>query len=288
MDHLVNEKGYFGTVRHLINNGDYGLLLYGIRTFTMRRYAARFGLINLTMEKGSTLILSLLNELTLNEPFILLINIMEAHNPYVNIQFWDNFILRAFYRAVFENSLDEKTVNIWRRKYPKHAEYAVDRALNIVHVHSRYLDDTLFIITSDHGELLGDGGIHHGYFLRDSLLRVPLWVKWPNWFKAPRQVKPFVSLTEVPLMIRAVLNNDEDYEVGSSIVLSESFGSTLLSTYESRYRKLSPETLTKVFSHKIRIYTDKCVFTYNMSMDSIEKRNCEEAMVRNIVEVIRH
>jgi arylsulfatase A-like enzyme len=43
-----------------------------------------------------------------------------------------------------------------------------------------YLDDSLVIVTSDHGELLGDGGLGHGYFLRDGLLRVPLWVKWPS------------------------------------------------------------------------------------------------------------
>lgn len=43
------------------------------------------------------------------------------------------------------------------------------------------LDDTLVIITADHGENLGDHGLmDHQYCLYDSLLRVPLIVKYPR------------------------------------------------------------------------------------------------------------
>ena len=291
LDELGRRYGYFGTVKHIISDGRLDLLFLGIKTVLMRRLrrlGAVLGLIDLTMDKGALTIINLLKDLTLNEPFLLLINIMEAHSPYTNKDLSERISFEAYHKAVFEDVIDSKAVSIWRREYPRHAKYAVNKALDIVLTLSRYLDNTLFVVTSDHGELLGDGGIHHGYFLKDGLLRVPLWVKWPSWFKAPRQVKPFVSLTEIPSMIRAVINNDMDYGVGSSIAISESFGSLLFSSYEAKYRSLNPETLVRVFSHRIRVYTSKCVFTYNESLDAVEDNGCEGSTAKHIIDVIRY
>jgi arylsulfatase A-like enzyme len=42
-------------------------------------------------------------------------------------------------------------------------------------------DSTLLIITSDHGEMLGEHGeIEHAYFIYESAIRVPLIIKWPE------------------------------------------------------------------------------------------------------------
>jgi arylsulfatase A-like enzyme len=42
-------------------------------------------------------------------------------------------------------------------------------------------DDTLLVLTSDHGEELFDhGGVLHGYTLYEELLRIPLVVRWPG------------------------------------------------------------------------------------------------------------
>ena len=43
------------------------------------------------------------------------------------------------------------------------------------------LDDTLVVVTSDHGEGLGDHGEDvHGYFVYEATLRVPLVVRGPG------------------------------------------------------------------------------------------------------------
>ena len=43
------------------------------------------------------------------------------------------------------------------------------------------LDDTLVIVTSDHGEALGEHGEDvHGYFVYESTLRVPLLLRGPG------------------------------------------------------------------------------------------------------------
>ena len=43
-----------------------------------------------------------------------------------------------------------------------------------------YFEDTLIVLTSDHGESLGEHGEEtHGYFIYESTLRVPLILRWP-------------------------------------------------------------------------------------------------------------
>ncbi|WP_054853734.1 hypothetical protein [Vulcanisaeta distributa] len=121
--------------------------------------------------------------------------------------------------------------------------------------------------------------------MKDGLLRVPLWIRWPNWFKAPKQTKPLISLTEVPSIIRMVINNNDSHEVGSSIAITESFGLTPF--HKIDIKSLSHHELMKHFSHKIRVYTGKCVFTYNKSMDLVEESSCEDSVIKRIIDVVR-
>lgn len=45
----------------------------------------------------------------------------------------------------------------------------------------KILKDSLIIITSDHGQLLGEHGKRgHGIFLYDELLRIPLFINYPD------------------------------------------------------------------------------------------------------------
>ncbi|MGK0550434.1 MAG: hypothetical protein ABWU84_12570 [Pyrobaculum sp.] len=43
-----------------------------------------------------------------------------------------------------------------------------------------FWDGTAIVATSDHGELLGDGGLYRIHSLLDGNLRVPLYVKYPG------------------------------------------------------------------------------------------------------------
>jgi arylsulfatase A-like enzyme len=63
---------------------------------------------------------------------------------------------------------------------------------------SGVLDDTLVILTSDHGEeLLEHGDWDHGYALYDEQMRVPLLVRWPDGRGAGRRVDQLVSLVDL-------------------------------------------------------------------------------------------
>lgn len=59
-------------------------------------------------------------------------------------------------------------------------------------------DDTLVIITADHGENFGDHGLgYHMFCLYDSLMRVPLLMSYPRLRKSGIKISSLVSLTDV-------------------------------------------------------------------------------------------
>jgi arylsulfatase A-like enzyme len=284
---LSRHKGYLlGAALELIRDGEVRLLLSGLRMLTrlrLRRLAGRLGLCDPTMEKGSLAILDFLRGRPFTEPFLMLINIMEAHGPYTVKDMDLRLTVRAFLEAVFFNRLDEEVANLNRQSYPRHAAYAARRALEIIHALKGYLDRSLVIVTSDHGELLGDGGVHHGYFLKDGLLRVPLWVRWPSWARPVKQEGAFASLAQVPSIVRAAVNG-ETLSLGSDVVLAESFGSP--NRPESFYREgeLPREAIKRVFSHRVRVYTRRGSATYNVDSDDVEEVSGD---VQELTKVVR-
>jgi arylsulfatase A-like enzyme len=60
------------------------------------------------------------------------------------------------------------------------------------------LERTLVIVTSDHGENIGDHGLmSHAYSLHDTLLHVPLLVRYPAMFPPGQRVAQQVQLTDL-------------------------------------------------------------------------------------------
>lgn len=71
------------------------------------------------------------------------------------------------------------------------------------------LDHTMLIITSDHGENIGDHGLmSHAYSLHDTLIHVPLIVRYPELFPAGQRVTQQVQLTDLFPTVLDVLGLD--------------------------------------------------------------------------------
>ncbi len=61
----------------------------------------------------------------------------------------------------------------------------------------RVLDQTLVIVTSDHGEELGDHGLWEHNFMYQTNLRVPLLLSWPGKLPAGRRVEALVETVDL-------------------------------------------------------------------------------------------
>ncbi len=259
---LFSGGGYVSLARDFLSVGEGGLLARAI----LRGIRLRMGLGML--DKGSRALLRALEGMELSEPFLLFVNLMEAHEPYTPGDLSGALSSEASFSSIFEGRVPDRAASIWRRQYPRHARAAADRALEFVRALGRLLRDSVVIVTSDHGQLIGDGGIGHGYFLSDGLLRVPLYVRWPDWMDAPRQVGRYVSLAQVPSMIRSAMEGRSP-GLGSDVAIAESFGPVSLP--RDWRRRVSRGAAREAFSHRVKVYVRGGSFTYNASADRLEE-----------------
>lgn len=138
-----------------------------------------------------------------NKPFFLYIDLMDTHMPYKPGKKFmkkfglDNadpseitFLQDKFqqYRAKPE-SLNESRLDLLNRLYDASVA-TVDKRLRPLFrfISSKKLrENTVVIITSDHGECLGEHGLlGHWFSLHDTLLKVPLIISWPSRLKPAR------------------------------------------------------------------------------------------------------
>ena len=159
-------------------------------------------------------------------PLFLFINIMEVHEPYYHRENW-NEIRRL---SKLKGYINPKKLENWKKKYREECIYTSKKLKKIFKMLKKQniYDNTLIIITSDHGQLLGEGNkIGHGTYLDDILLRVPLWIKYPtgsNIIHAECTDK-YISLTSLKgFVLNAVNGVFDESSLYSEYVFAETFG----------------------------------------------------------------
>ncbi len=98
------------------------------------------------------------------------------------------------------SEMTEEDFDLLGRLYDGEISYVDQRVRQIVEMlrTARLLDDTLLVVTSDHGENLGDHGfMDHAYCLYDTLLRVPLIMRGPEGFSGGGRVTGQVQSNEL-------------------------------------------------------------------------------------------
>lgn len=119
----------------------------------------------------------------------------------------ESIVPHGWGNAVGEEGLSEADARYVRDLYDAEVAYT-DRVLcELVDALERAgrLDNTLLIVTSDHGEELGDHGRWgHGHTLYEELLHVPLVIRWPGHFDGGGRVSHPVHLVDLaPTIARA-------------------------------------------------------------------------------------
>jgi len=147
-------------------------------------------------------------------PFFLFVNMLEAHLPYAPPESAFEalgFDSSSLSRSEFSIHEAEEIITGERRASQGEIELArslywievayQDRALGKLVDYMRregILDQTLVIITADHGELFAQHGLMgHEFSLSDSLLRVPLVMRYPARAEAGKRIAEPVSHLDV-------------------------------------------------------------------------------------------
>ncbi|XRO75839.1 sulfatase-like hydrolase/transferase [Methanocaldococcus sp. 28A] len=158
-------------------------------------------------------------------PKYIFINLMEVHEPYFpneNDKSVEN---------LKTNRLDPKTVQMWKQKYLEEVKYVTGRILELMKILKEHnlFDNSLIIVTSDHGQLIGEHGrIGHGTFLYDEVLRIPLLIKYPKGLNLEiiENNSKYISLTMLkPFILNLIENKStDDSMLYSNTVFAESYG----------------------------------------------------------------
>lgn len=148
------------------------------------------------------------------QPFFIFVNYMECHEPYrPPYPYNEKFLPKRFSakRAAQVGSNQEimqrlaagqgqDEVEMLRALYDGELHYLDQQIGNLVQFlkSNNLLDDTMLVITADHGDCLGEHNqIGHRMALCEPLLHVPLIVRQPTYFHRNERVKTQVSLIDL-------------------------------------------------------------------------------------------
>lgn len=150
-------------------------------------------------------------------PFFVFLNYLDAHSPYLSPEHYHTLFMDRQQRvrekqdsfnppATYDGS--GETIELWIAGYDGALNY-LDAELGKLfdELRSRnLLDNTLVVITSDHGEAFGehDNLFQHGHSLYRELIHVPLIIRFPRKVPAGLTISPPVSLRDVPRTITSL------------------------------------------------------------------------------------
>jgi arylsulfatase A-like enzyme len=178
-------------------------------------------------------------------PFFLFANLMEAHAPYIHVRkrHLDSFLTEEQRRRFPQIRQDrqkyltrnmeisEEDFEILRGVYDAQLAYQDAKVQELLELLGRrnLLDNSLVVITSDHGDMIGEHGLmHHSYCLYEELIRVPLLMKLPGGGGEERDA--LVSLVDIFSTVLEVL------EIEAPSLREQSQGISLVRDHQDEFR----------------------------------------------------
>jgi arylsulfatase A-like enzyme len=182
-------------------------------------------------------------------PFYAFVNYFDAHAPYVaprpfNVAFAASPPRYWIDEPRPTDSLTLKELETAYESSILYLDHELGKLLAALR-QRRLLDNTLVIITSDHGEQFGDHDprlLGHERSLYASALRVPLVIVYPPSVPAAKRLKEVVSIRDVPATIIDVLKISEEYDSfpGTSLLSYANGSATAAEVAEPRLALLRP------------------------------------------------
>ncbi|AFL95042.1 hypothetical protein CL1_0837 [Thermococcus cleftensis] len=244
------------------------------------------------LEKGATQAISILKKKVRSKgKNFIFVNLIEVHEPYSMRYPSQGGIVLTLTGKVTEDILKD-----WQKGYIKETIYLREKLRDLLNTLQERIDfdNSLIIVTSDHGQLLGeDNRIGHGAFLDDELIRVPLWIKYPeSWREKPKEESHrtgYISLTNLYHFVLSSLTKPEisTDTLFSHVAFSESYGSPNYIP-ELEISKEHRELLNKVEKYRIAIYYKNFKGIFNVTDWKFEEIRSYDPNVEVTEDVVKH
>jgi choline-sulfatase len=171
-------------------------------------------------------------------PFCFVVSFSHPHDPYaIPHQWWDMYRDEDIPMPAFgydESSMHPherrlrhmcamdgvqitpEKVRAARRAYYGEISYLdhhIGRLIDVLRETGR-LEETVVILTSDHGDMLGERGLWYKMSFFEGSVRVPLVISAPGWFKAGRVSSPVSTMDLLPTLVGLAEDGDLSGIVG--------------------------------------------------------------------------
>ncbi|MEM4217086.1 MAG: sulfatase [Candidatus Methanomethylicaceae archaeon] len=309
----LNAIQRFGTERNLYLTAFKHYFLKPNAIRNMINYA--YYRLTLKIDKGASRVLEAFKKWVSrqNSPWFAVIHYMEAHLPYRPPRVWmrrfarndvlANYIRNANQQRMFwrHNAgierLTEDELEAWRDLYAaevRYQDYHLGQLIDWVRASGQY-DSTCVIVVGDHGENLGEHGLlNHQFCLYETLIHVPLVIRYPAVFAKGERVQTLVSTLDIFKTVLDVVGASSPEVESWSLIPGSPMRSYVVSEYgmpgtpsasilakfdlEPRQLKRFERGLTALRTerYKLIVGTDGTRELYDLQSDPDEAENLAE------------
>ena len=212
------------------------------------------------------------------KPFFMFINLNEPHSPYNSSeQFYYQFVSNRsitiednMWQEFFlgEKTFTENEIRHLNELYDAeilYTDYLIGKMIQELQARNLW-EETVFIVTSDHGENIGDHGMmDHVFSLHESVIRIPLIIHYPKLFLPGTRHEYPVQLTDIfPTLLEIIGVDPNRYPSQGQSLLGQEIKSRNLVLSEYYYPK---QVLEAIGERGLNKYDEK-----KASIDKYKRR----------------
>jgi arylsulfatase A-like enzyme len=212
---------------NLIKKGEFKKLLDYYKTYNNLKKILKIN--KYPFLKGSDLIVKDVINSSINEPFFIFLNFMEVHEPLIKYEMNHDISSHQYLDLIGEKRISENKINKIKNNYLvalKNLDEQIGILIKFLKNKKLY-DNTLVIVTSDHGQAIKEKRrfpfYGHGNFLYNELIEVPLIIKFPKNKKVQIK-KGYQSLVKIPNLIKNIIDGNIEDVITTDSAFSENYG----------------------------------------------------------------
>jgi hypothetical protein len=237
---------------------------------------------NYPTDKGISHFIKQVDDLSSENPIFLFANFMEVHEPYSEEDISPDEIER---NLAFDHEFNTSDVSNYKNNYRKTCDYLFKKLEEFILKlnENKVFEDSLIIILSDHGQLLGEyGRVGHKVFLYDELVKIPLYIKYPKNMKvSTKKTEENITITNIKKFIIDVLETGvaNDETLYDEVVYCESHGSMTIIKYNT-------EKVKDLNKYRIKMVDSNNNYIFNVSDYRFESELTNKKMILKFLQLL--